>query len=267
MARKERSPAYPHYPLETAIEHARSLYEKQKTHRVSVDSAATCWMRPGSSTGSSSIIISTLKQYGLLVDEGRGQQRKVGLSDMALGIIRDPRRRSSDRDRLLRGAAWNPGLFHSLFEEYDYDEGGDLPSKDELEFNLRRRGFSDAAAQKAVHNLRATIDYVERASDAISATSADSIPFESEEASSDTGLPPSGSSGVAQVTQPTIAGNQVFEMHVPLGGTELRGMFSINVPPNVSNAQVDRFLNLITAMLDGLRPDRHEDTECRDSPQ
>ena len=90
MGARHRSPAYPSINIDEAVERARVLYEKEGEHPALVRTAAAHWgYKPKSSGGL--MVISALKAYGLLIDEGSGADRKVRLSDDGIAIVQDER--------------------------------------------------------------------------------------------------------------------------------------------------------------------------------
>ena len=247
MPRKEKSPAYPHFSLERALKLAQALYDAEREHKVSWEAAYAAWGFRGK-TGSGILAVSTLKQFGLLDDVGRGSDRKMGLSQLAVSIIRDNRPESSERDELIRQAAANPPLFRGLLEKYS---SGGLPSDHELEFELRRSGYTDVAARKAVTNLRTTFEFSGHPVESPGATPVAEEPVGPESIDS------RERDRVNQPTEPEPAtpsrDSHVFQMQVPLGGPEIRAEFTIRVPHEVNNAHIDMFSKLIETVLQGMR--------------
>ena len=121
---RTRSPSYPAFGLEEAIRKADVVYEDVDRRPVPVDVLASHWE---SSTTSSGFLtaIAALKQFGLLVDEGKGPGRRLHLSDLALDIhIHELN--SPERIKALKKAALSPKIHQELWEKYQ----GNLPTSD-----------------------------------------------------------------------------------------------------------------------------------------
>lgn len=153
--RKQRSPAHPSVALEEAIQRARELYEAEGTVQVPVKVAIQDWgYSPKSSTGIR--LIAALRHYGLLDEEGSGDNRKVALSDLATKILRSPD--ESERKQAKRMAALNPNVFWKLYEEND----GELPSRENLEYMLEfELGFNPKKLTDVVDDYIDTIKFAD----------------------------------------------------------------------------------------------------------
>src|SRR5687767_3261317 len=77
--RRNRSPNFPSTDLATALLRARDVYEKEGQHAVPLAAVAEDWNYSPKSSGVRSLL-ATLKQFGLIDDEGVGSQRSVQLS-------------------------------------------------------------------------------------------------------------------------------------------------------------------------------------------
>src|SRR5687767_3097199 len=89
-SRKERSPNFPFISLEAALRRCREFFDAEKRGAAPVSVAAKHWnYSPNSSGGIQTL--AALNAYGLLVDEGRGNDRRVKLSDTALRLLLDTR--------------------------------------------------------------------------------------------------------------------------------------------------------------------------------
>ena len=121
---RTRSPGYPSLGLEEAIRRVGVLYDKAHGHKVGMESAASEWK---SNTKSSSFLqaVSALKQFGLIDDEGKGDERQIGVSALAKSIVIDDAD-SPDRLKAIKTAALNPPMHREIWEKY----GGKLPPSD-----------------------------------------------------------------------------------------------------------------------------------------
>jgi hypothetical protein len=159
--KRERSPGYPAIDLEQAITYAQRLYSEERRHATPVDTALKHWgFSPQSGAGYRAV--SALQRFGLIADEGSGPTRKVRLTDDAYNIIIDDRPSSEERPGLIQEAALRPPIHAALWQQY----GSDLPSDANLKYELRKRGFTEGAAQEVIDEYRATLAYAGLSSDA-----------------------------------------------------------------------------------------------------
>src|SRR4051794_36902283 len=83
---RTRSSAYPSFGLEEAIHKASVLYKGEGRHWFPVVSMAT-HLETQVTSSNFQRAISTLKQFGLLEDEGTGEKRRLRLSDLMLDLL------------------------------------------------------------------------------------------------------------------------------------------------------------------------------------
>lgn len=152
--KRERSPEYPAFDLEEAVNKARLLYQAERRNAAPMNAILKHWdYSPKSGAGIRAV--STLEKFGLAVSEGSGDNRKVRLSENAFNILVDERPDSLDRLRLLQEAALKPTAHAELREKYPKD----LPSEDTLRFELRKRGFSEGASKDLIEEYRDTLAF------------------------------------------------------------------------------------------------------------
>lgn len=155
---KDRSPTYPQLSIDQALERARQIYEHARIHAVPPIEVHKAWGY-SSPNGPGLVAISTLKEFALLDDNGRGADRTLQLSKLAIKILRDEQEVSVDRNNAIREAASNPKIYKQLLEKYNNElPPGKGVIETELKINL---GFSDKAAPKVVEKLRDTLAYCE----------------------------------------------------------------------------------------------------------
>lgn len=104
----DRSPNFPFISLEQALGRSRQLYDQEKRGMAALAVVSGHWNYSLKSSGLVQTV-GALKSYGLLEDEGRGLDRRVRLTDLALRILLDPRADSPERRELIRQAALSPG--------------------------------------------------------------------------------------------------------------------------------------------------------------
>ncbi len=154
---RHRSPAYPAFGLETAIERARLFHEQQGRNYVNVASAKASWGSP--SSGATGRILSTLLKFGLLEEpEGeRGKGRKVGLSELGKKILFLKPENHPDRLKALREAALKPKIHQEMLEEWP---SGLPPSDTTMENYLTvEREFNPRAVGPLITEWRSTYEF------------------------------------------------------------------------------------------------------------
>lgn len=142
---KERSPIFPFITLEFALERARQYYEQEKRGAAPTAVASRHWNYSPTSSGAMQTI-AAMVNYGLMSDEGRGETRRLRLTDLALRILLDPRPDSPEREQYKRQAALEPRIVGEVYAKWPES----LPSEATLNhFLTLELGFSPEAAQKA----------------------------------------------------------------------------------------------------------------------
>jgi hypothetical protein len=152
---KERSPAYPFIGLKTAIERAREFWKEERRAPAPVSVAVKHWGYKEKSSGGIQTV-AALKYYGLLLDTGSGDARKVQLTDLGLGIVMDERSVSPDRDNLIRQAALTPKIYLKLWRLW----GTQYPSDENVRHYLRvELKFSDKVVSDFIRAYKDTIAF------------------------------------------------------------------------------------------------------------
>jgi hypothetical protein len=146
--RRDRSPNYPSIGFTEALALAKKIFDKDRRHPMTADTAAR-HLGYGGVNGTSKVIVSALRKYGLL--EAHNGQLKI--SDDAAGLIllgKD----NPERQEKLRRLALRPPLFQEITREYP--DG--LPSDENLSSTLQYRyGFTATAAARVIESLRDSI--------------------------------------------------------------------------------------------------------------
>lgn len=150
MGRRTRSPNYPRLSLRDAIERASKLYKAEYTHKTDKKAVAAA-LGYTSLNGASLTAISTLKQYGLLHEDGDS----LRVSEDVVPLIMLPQGDPERVEALLRAAS-TPRLFSELREEY----GETLPSDVSLRYALIKKGYTEKAANEVIRAYRDTLELV-----------------------------------------------------------------------------------------------------------
>lgn len=153
---KHRSSPAPFIGLKKSLDRVREFHQQQRQHAAPAHVAVTLWGYGSKSSGGSQTI-ATLKQFGLLTDEGGGSDRRVALSEIALRIIRDTREPSPERVANIQRAALMPKLHQELWKRY----GADLPNEATVAYFLEveRGGFTAQSARALISEYRETIAF------------------------------------------------------------------------------------------------------------
>lgn len=149
-----RSPAYPSIDLKSAIERARQFYSAEKRAAANVKVASEHWGYSFTSSGGKQAIAALLA-FGLMEDEGSGDQRKVKLTELALRIILDERQDSKERDEAIRRAALMPKIHQEILTKWPT-----LPSDANLRHYLvLDRKFNENVVGDFIREIRNTIAF------------------------------------------------------------------------------------------------------------
>lgn len=140
-ARKERSPSFPFIPLEKALERAKAVADAHKRNPARIPVVGETW---GYGSKSSGLIqtVAAMKAYGLMEDIGRGEDRRIQLSDLAWRILHDTR--EGAKAQAIREAALKPRLIAEYAPLWLPERPSDGHCLSELHLD---RGFTPEAAR------------------------------------------------------------------------------------------------------------------------
>lgn len=146
-----RSPNYPSMSLPDAVARTKVIYEKEFTNQASREVMIKAMGYSGIN-GASAVAFSALTKYGLVASTGNDQYK---VTDEALNIFLYPR---GERVRIeaIERAAFTPQLFAELREQYP----GVLPSDENLNAYLVKRGFNPRSVSDLIRSYRETIEFV-----------------------------------------------------------------------------------------------------------
>lgn len=146
---KERSPNYPAFGLEGAVQSTKALWDKERRTPVSVEVAAKAmgYSSPsGKLSGSALTRIASVRQYGLIEKAGTG---KVRVAEIALNFwLHKPT--EPEYQKAAKEAALRPPLFQLIHSEYP--EGSD----DAINAYLVKSGFSPDGSARVIKAYRET---------------------------------------------------------------------------------------------------------------
>lgn len=157
-SRVGRSPAYPFVPLQRAIARAEELWRAAGATDMEGADARQYWgYRPNSSGGSQTE--AALRQFGLLEVSGKGNKRRVNLSELALRLVGDRVPGSSERSKFSHQAALNPRIHREMWERWGYP----LPEGEVRRYLISERipEFNSNAANHLIAEYQQTMSYTE----------------------------------------------------------------------------------------------------------
>lgn len=147
----KRSPNYPSTSLEDAVNHMRTIYDKDKLAAASAE-VLVSHLGYNKLHGTSRRVLSSIRQYGLL-DEVSDQRYKV--SESAYRLL-NADKHSPKETELLKEAALKPIIFRNILEEYE----GELPSEKTLSsYLVLEKGFTVDGASSFVKVLQDNVEY------------------------------------------------------------------------------------------------------------
>ena len=153
-----RSPAYPYIPLDKAVERVEQIHRAGGTRQtLPPETFYEVWDLGSQSSGARQTM-AALNHFGLVEYLGRGEDRKVKLSDLARKIVLDLRSGSPERIKALQEAALAPAIHKELHERFG--DSALLPADVVLEtFLVRDKGYNSAAAGFLIKEYKASRDF------------------------------------------------------------------------------------------------------------
>lgn len=150
--RQGRSRKYPAEPLPRAIERAQVVYEREGRHAAPVIEIVRHWGYGSHTSGAASTAYSAVRQFGLIAEEGRGEDRIATLTDLAFEILRSP-----NPAKAIVEAMMTPPTHVEMWEEF----GKELPSERTLHWKLvRESGFTETGATEFIKQYRESLAFV-----------------------------------------------------------------------------------------------------------
>ncbi len=165
-----KSPKYPNYPLNTAIDNIRKIYEADRTSQLPREVIAKHLGYSGLS-GASDSNIATLGQYGLLERVSKGEMR---VSQTAVDILMPEN--EDQKQRAINQAAVSPPLFSEIRNHFE----GHNPSIQALRTYLLRRDFHDRAIEPVIKSFAPTMAMMKKQNESESGGVLNEKPTESE---------------------------------------------------------------------------------------
>lgn len=161
-ARLNRSPNFPYINLTVALDRAQQLYASSRGNPVRLRDAADDWKLSPTSSGTQRVAAALLA-FGLLTDEGSGDERRLKLSQTAMRILDDTR--PGIREGLLRDAALRPAVIREYYNKWHHRRPSDSHAISQLKFDS---GFNDDSARMFLRVFDDALGYVDGTDDLVS---------------------------------------------------------------------------------------------------
>jgi hypothetical protein len=155
--KRMRSPAYPFINLETAIKRAKEFYDREGRNAAPLKVAVRHWGYEEKSSGGLQTA-AALMSFGLMQDEGTGDNRKLRLTPSALTILLDDIPGSEARADAIRDAALTPKIHQQLWNKWRNNIPSDPTVRHMLVLELKPP-FNPSVAPSVIKEYRDTIAF------------------------------------------------------------------------------------------------------------
>ena len=153
---KHRSPAYPNLTLSDAVQMVRTIYREEGRHMIPVEVIVQHGGYKNLKSSSALRLLGALGHYGLVVEEGRGDDRQMRLSDRSLDIVLAESEDSDQFRSALLEAVREPWVHQQIIQEYPEQ----LPSDGTLRsFLIRTLDFNDSQVDLFIKKFRDSVGY------------------------------------------------------------------------------------------------------------
>lgn len=155
IEKKSRSPQFPFIPLEKAIQRASEFEAVYQHHPARAINAVKAWKYSEKSSGGLQTI-AALSSFGLLIDEGSGEARRLKLTPLALTILKD--RRPGAKEKAIKEAVLNSKVLAEFWNEWGNNRPPDYECISTLHLD---RKFTEDAAERFLRVYDDTIRYAQ----------------------------------------------------------------------------------------------------------
>lgn len=151
-----RSPAYPFIPLAKALERAEQVHSARVGRNAYPPGTFYKIWGVGAKSSTARQTMAALNHFGLVEYEGRGDDRKVRLSDLAFKILQDKRPNSPERTASIQKAALLPPIHQKLFQKFPPPQPDDVFVE---HFLVNDAGYNASAAEALIDEFKDTLAY------------------------------------------------------------------------------------------------------------
>ena len=218
---KGRSKSHPGLNLQESLNQAKQLYLAEGETFVHLTKVAfSHWGYQEKSSGGRRTAAALLG-FGLLLEQGRGQDREVAVSPLAAAIILDERPNSEERQSAIQKAALQPELYRDLWES----SGKRMPSEVRIrDFCLREHRFNPAGIEEFIANFTETVQFANLAQGPILEADNEGKSADSHDGTGDMDPPrstlPASEGSKAMPTAQHGEGTEIHDFHIPLDAGE-----------------------------------------------
>jgi hypothetical protein len=148
-----RSPNYPGLSLKKAVERIAIIHEAEGRHWTNMATLVNHLGFKTMNSGPATVTYAGLKKFGLLDEEGTGDQRRARVSELAYRILKAP---EPKRSEAIKEAALLPAIHQEMRRRFPDGLPSDANLLWQLETDLN---FTPSGAADFLRKYRATVDY------------------------------------------------------------------------------------------------------------
>ena len=149
---RDRSPAYPIVPLETALQRLTEFDTHFKRSPARPEKIGDAWGIKAKAYADRTA--AALRYFGLLEYQGTGKNRHVVVSDQGRKFLRA--QQEETKREVVKAAALRPKQIAKFWNDWGADRPADAACLDDL---VLEKGFSEAGAREFLKVYDATISY------------------------------------------------------------------------------------------------------------
>ena len=152
-----RSPSYPYFDLETAVNRIEERYKFAKRSEVLISVILPKWGYQSGVSANGMKAVAALKSYGLINDAGKKQNRKIILTEKGYRIIHGVKG-STEMVSAIKDAALSPPMYEYMWATYGDIEK--MPHSDVIKSHLiLDKRFNETAVNGFLNDYVATVRF------------------------------------------------------------------------------------------------------------
>jgi len=153
---KGRGPGYPYIALDKVLERVQQVYDAGVREKAFAPQTYYSTWDLGAKSSASRQTMAALNHFGMVIYEGKGKSRKVGLSDLALKIVQDKRPNSVDRANAIKKAALEPNVHAGLYKQFPPPMPEDVFITHVL---VSEYGYNESTAESVLKGYKQTLSF------------------------------------------------------------------------------------------------------------
>lgn len=155
---RDRSPAYPNIPLDTALQRLVEFDAHFKRSAAAPERVGMAWGIKAKAYADR--IAAALRYFGLLEYQGIGKARQITVTDDGRKYLRA--QQEETKREVVKAVALRPKQIAKFWNDWGTDRPADAACLDEL---VLKNGFSDGGAREFLKVYDATINFAKLSSD------------------------------------------------------------------------------------------------------